>query len=98
MLAPTGSGKTLAAFLWCLDRLTQAAPAPAVAPGSKDGKEAKDGKRGVQVLYVSPLKALAYDVERNLRAPLIGLGRVAARQGTAIAPVRIDVRTGDTPA
>ena len=57
--APTGSGKTLAAFLWCLDRL-MAEPAPP--------------KRTVRVLYVSPLKALTYDVERNLRAPLAGIG------------------------
>ena len=77
MLAPTGSGKTLAAFLWCLDRLARA---PAAAPGTR-------------VVYVSPIKALAYDVERNLRAPLAGLQRRGA--GAAIT---VDVRTGDTPA
>jgi ATP-dependent Lhr-like helicase len=85
MLAPTGSGKTLAAFLWCLDRLSRET-ARGVRP-----------RGGVQVVYVSPLKALAYDVEKNLRAPLIGMGRVAARDGVALAPIRIDVRTGDTP-
>jgi ATP-dependent Lhr-like helicase len=77
MLAPTGSGKTLAAFLYCLDRLAREA-VPA------------DGTR---VVYVSPIKALAYDVERNLRAPLAGLQRLGA--GAAIT---VDVRTGDTPA
>src|SRR5262245_20827431 len=61
--APTGSGKTLAAFLWCLDRLT--GEGPHLGP---DGKPIL----GVRVLYVSPLKALTYDVERNLRAPLAG--------------------------
>src|SRR5437762_1568346 len=60
MLAPTGSGKTLAAFLWCLDRLSRGGP--------------RDGDAGLtHVVYVSPIKALAYDIERNLRAPLAGL-------------------------
>jgi ATP-dependent Lhr-like helicase len=77
MLAPTGSGKTLAAFLWCIDRLALARE-PAV---------------GTRVVYVSPIKALAYDVERNLRGPLAGLQRLGA--GGAIT---VDVRTGDTPA
>jgi len=78
MLAPTGSGKTLAAFFWCLDRLVRNPPAP---------------KSGVRVLYVSPLKALAYDVEKNLRAPLEGMRRLGS-----LPEIRIDVRTGDTPA
>jgi ATP-dependent Lhr-like helicase len=85
MLAPTGSGKTLAAFLWCLDRLSR--------PTAREVRP----RGGVQVVYVSPLKALAYDVEKNLRAPLVGMGRVAARDGVALEPIRIDVRTGDTP-
>jgi ATP-dependent Lhr-like helicase len=84
MLAPTGSGKTLAAFLWCIDRLTRSTEENADA-------------RGYRVLYISPIKALAYDVERNLRAPLIGIGRVAARDGLPHRPLRVDVRTGDTP-
>src|SRR5690348_18267221 len=63
ILAPTGSGKTLAAFLWCLDRL-MFAPLP-------------EKSRRCRVLYVSPLKALAVDVERNLRAPLAGIAQVA---------------------
>lgn len=78
MLAPTGSGKTLAAFLWCLDRLAAAPP---------------DAPAGTRVIYVSPIKALAYDVERNLRAPLAGLQRLGAGR-----EITVDVRTGDTPA
>jgi ATP-dependent Lhr-like helicase len=71
--APTGSGKTLAAFLWALDRL--AVPR-------------QDAAAGTRVVYVSPLKALAYDIERNLRAPLRGIGAEG---------VRVGIRTGDTP-
>jgi ATP-dependent Lhr-like helicase len=87
--APTGSGKTLAAFLWCLDRLS--GEAPPVGP---------DGKRvvGVRVLYVSPLKALTYDVERNLRAPLAGIALAAARLREPMLPVTVASRTGDTSA
>ena len=73
--APTGSGKTLAAFLWALDRLV-AEPSPA-----------DPRKRTTRLVYVSPLKALGYDVEKNLRAPLRGIG----------ADVRVAIRTGDTP-
>jgi ATP-dependent Lhr-like helicase len=82
LVAPTGSGKTLAAFLWAIDR-TLALPA--------------DASPGVRVLYVSPLKALVYDVERNLRAPLVGIGRTAERLGQAARGVEVAVRTGDTP-
>src|SRR5437660_1423169 len=67
ILAPTGSGKTLTAFLWCLDRL-MFQPRP-------------EKRRRCRVVYVSPLKALAIDIERNLRAPLIGIARVADRRG-----------------
>jgi len=84
VLAPTGSGKTLAAFLWALDRLA-AAPTP------------PDVER-LRVLYVSPLKALAYDVERNLRAPLRGIALECARRGLAPPSVTVGARTGDTPA
>ena len=84
ILAPTGSGKTLTAFLSCLDRL-MFAPVPA------------KGRR-CRVLYVSPLKALAVDVERNLRAPLAGIARVAAARGDVHVQPAIAVRTGDTPA
>jgi ATP-dependent Lhr-like helicase len=82
LCAPTGSGKTLAAFLSCIDRLGRRA---AAAPG-------------VRVVYVSPLKALAHDVERNLRAPLDGIRRAAAAIGAPLAEVRVALRTGDTPA
>ncbi len=84
ILAPTGSGKTLAAFLWCLDRV-MFAPPPAKL-------------QRCRVLYVSPLKALAVDVERNLRAPLAGISRFAAARGEAFLTPTIAVRTGDTPA
>ena len=85
VVAPTGSGKTLAAFLWSLDRLA-AAPPPA------------DEQHRCRVLYVSPLKALAVDVERNLRAPLTGIGQAAARLGLARPEIRVGIRSGDTPA
>ena len=79
--APTGSGKTLAAFLWALDRLT-AEPLP-------------EGERHTRLVYVSPLKALSYDIERNLRAPLRG---IEAGLGESEAPhVSVALRTGDTP-
>ena len=82
VVAPTGSGKTLSAFLWAIDRLLSR-PAP---------------EAGCRVLYVSPLKALAVDVERNLRSPLVGIEHVARRLGQQTAPVRVAVRSGDTPA
>jgi ATP-dependent helicase Lhr and Lhr-like helicase len=85
VVAPTGSGKTLAAFLWALDRLV-AKP------------KADDPKQRCRVLYVSPLKALAVDVERNLRAPLAGMGQAARRLGLPEPDVTVAIRTGDTPA
>jgi ATP-dependent helicase Lhr and Lhr-like helicase len=84
ILAPTGSGKTLAAFLWCLNRL-MFTPVPPKASRCR-------------VLYISPLKALAVDVERNLRAPLAGIANVARAQGTDVTMPAIAIRTGDTPA
>ena len=84
ILAPTGSGKTLAAFLWCLDRLMFSPEPPP--------------RRRCRVLYVSPLKALAVDVERNLRAPLAGIARAASRRGDRFVTPSIAIRTGDTPA
>lgn len=83
LVAPTGSGKTLAAFLAGLDSLAATT---------------EDQESGVRVLYVSPLKALVYDVERNLRAPLAGIRATATRLGTEFPEVRVDIRTGDTPA
>jgi ATP-dependent Lhr-like helicase len=82
MVAPTGSGKTLAAFLAGLDATTRLDP---------------DAPAGVRVLYISPLKALVYDIERNLRAPLIGIRHAARRLGVDIRDVGVDIRTGDTP-
>jgi ATP-dependent Lhr-like helicase len=70
--APTGSGKTLAAFLWGIDKLS---------------REPERLGQGVRIVYISPLKALSYDIERNLRAPLQGVG----------APISVALRTGDTP-
>ncbi|WP_285646317.1 ATP-dependent helicase [Lentzea sp. NBRC 102530] len=83
VIAPTGSGKTLAAFLWALDRL---ASSPPVA----------EPKRRCRVLYVSPLKALAVDVERNLRAPLTGIRQASQRLGLAEPSITVGMRTGDT--
>ncbi|PID96665.1 MAG: ATP-dependent helicase [Actinomycetales bacterium] len=88
VVAPTGSGKTLAAFLWAIDRLVAAAP-------DSDGEP---GEPGCRVLYVSPLKALAVDVERNLRSPLVGIERTASRLGQPTRQLRVGVRSGDTPA
>src|SRR5581483_9180554 len=83
IFAPTGSGKTLTAFLWALERLMFAPPPP---------KE-----RRCRVVYISPLKALAVDVERNLRAPLAGIANVAASRGEEVTIPSIAIRTGDTP-
>src|SRR3954453_7889817 len=83
VIAPTGSGKTLAAFLWAIDKLASSEPRPA--------------KAGTRVLYVSPLKALAVDVERNLRTPLTGIGRIAERRGVPVPDISVGVRSGDTP-
>ncbi len=85
VVAPTGSGKTLAAFLWALDRLATT-PAP------------DDTRHRCRVLYISPLKALAVDVERNLRAPLAGLQQTAARLGLKVPDITVGVRSGDTSA
>ncbi|MGX1486051.1 ATP-dependent Lhr-like helicase [Streptomyces griseus] len=84
VVAPTGSGKTLAAFLASLDRLA-ATPPPAEA------------KKRCRVLYVSPMKALAVDVERNLRSPLTGIRQESVRLGLQEPEVRVGIRSGDTP-
>ena len=84
ILAPTGAGKTLAAFLWCINRIMFTEP-PAEA-------------RRCRVLYISPMKALAVDVQRNLRAPLVGIGQSAQRLGMQFHSPAISIRTGDTPA
>ncbi len=85
VVAPTGSGKTLSAFLWSLDRLMTTPPP-------------EDKKQRCRVLYISPLKALGVDVERNLRAPLTGIRHTAHRLGTEVGDVRVGVRSGDTSA
>jgi ATP-dependent helicase Lhr and Lhr-like helicase len=82
ILAPTGTGKTLAAFLWCLDKLMM--------------RTAPTAERGCRVVYLSPLKALAADVERNLRSPLVGIANMARHEGLEIRMPEISVRTGDT--
>ncbi len=96
ILAPTGSGKTLAAFLWCLDRLMlQQLPVVSCQLSESRAKERRPG--GCRIVYVSPLKALAVDVERNLRSPLKGMANFAQRMEVAIHEPAISVRTGDTP-
>ncbi|HET8768754.1 MAG TPA: DEAD/DEAH box helicase, partial [Pedococcus sp.] len=85
VVAPTGSGKTLSAFLWALDRLASE-PKP------------EERIRRCRVLYVSPMKALAVDVERNLRSPLVGIGHAATRLGLTPPDITVSVRSGDTPA
>ncbi len=85
VVAPTGSGKTLSAFLWSIDRLLTTPPP-------------KDKTHRTRVLYISPLKALGVDVERNLRAPLTGIRHTADRLGTSLPELRVGVRSGDTAA
>jgi ATP-dependent Lhr-like helicase len=85
ILAPTGSGKTLAAFLWAIDRLSSEPP--------------PERNERTRVVYVSPLRALAVDIEKNLRAPLVGIQHAAERDSTPLAHVpTVGVRTGDTSA
>src|SRR6187549_1717533 len=84
ILAPTGSGKTLTAFLWCINRV-MFDPVP-------------DKAQRCRVLYISPLKALAVDIERNLRAPIAGIANRASARGDAFHAPDVAVRTGDTPA
>ncbi|RWZ50056.1 DEAD/DEAH box helicase [Labedella phragmitis] len=108
VVAPTGSGKTLSAFLWSIDRLiASGASAAAASTAATEPVAAKRGKRsaaeapeavpGTRVLYISPLKALGVDVERNLRSPLVGVTQTAKRLGLDVPQVRVGVRSGDTP-
>lgn len=100
VIAPTGSGKTLAAFLWSLDRFIAAAAAPQQETPPDDGGgrgRSRVPKRKTKVLYISPLKALGVDVERNLRAPLIGITQTAKRLGLPAPSITVGVRSGDTP-
>jgi len=82
IFSPTGSGKTLAAFLWCIDRL-MFSPVP-------------ERMKRCRVVYVSPIKALTVDVERNLNSPLVGISQIATRLGLTFHPPEIAIRTGDT--
>ncbi len=84
ILAPTGTGKTLAAFLWCINRL--------MFSTDKPPEESR-----CRVIYISPIKALAVDVERNLRAPLVGIAQAAQRLGHPYQEPIVAIRTGDTP-
>jgi ATP-dependent Lhr-like helicase len=88
ILAPTGSGKTLAAFLACLDHLWR--------DGARSPNRAPTLGRGVRVLYVSPLKALNNDIQRNLQLPLEGVAETARRMGQPLQALETAVRTGDT--
>ncbi len=85
VVAPTGSGKTLAAFLAAVDEIATSDPP-------------SDPQHRCRVVYVSPLKALASDVERNLRAPLVGIGQEAQRAGVQFHPPTVAIRSGDTTA
>jgi ATP-dependent Lhr-like helicase len=96
VVAPTGSGKTLSAFLASLDRLMLGSGSDDHGSDDHDSGAATPAP-GTRVLYISPLKALAVDVERNLRAPLAGIAREAAALGVETADVTVGIRTGDTP-
>ncbi len=104
VVAPTGSGKTLSAFLWAIDRVFRepfdtAASPPTQGPGARgQGKKRRDhdATRRTRILYISPLKALGVDVERNLRSPLVGIGQSGRRLGVAVPDVTVGVRSGDT--
>ncbi|MDO4901617.1 DEAD/DEAH box helicase [Actinomyces sp.] len=109
VIAPTGSGKTLAAFLSAIDHLSrpvaqvarggEPAPvgvAPAGAAPADRRRTLQPRGRGARVLYISPLKALGADVERNLRRPLAGITAAAAELGVPAAPIAVGMRTGDT--
>ncbi|SIT87334.1 DEAD/DEAH box helicase [Microbacterium sp. RU33B] len=100
VVAPTGSGKTLSAFLWAIDRVfrgkAQAPPTSEPAPARGRRRAPTAPLPGTRILYISPLKALGVDVERNLRSPLVGIGQSARRLGLAFPEVTVGVRSGDT--
>jgi len=99
VVAPTGSGKTLSAFLFAIDRIfREKAPETPDAEPPRRGKKAaaKAPATNTRVLYISPLKALGVDVERNLRSPLVGIGQSARRLGIQVPGVSVGVRSGDT--
>jgi len=113
VVAPTGSGKTLSAFLWAIDRVfhdkaaTEAVAERGAPATRRSASTPPSGKRkradaapqpATRILYISPLKALGVDVERNLRSPLVGIGQSARRLGLTVPDVTVGVRSGDTPA
>ena len=90
ILAPTGSGKTLAAFLWSIDQLFRKSI-------EMDAQEFAENSAGVHTLYISPLKALNNDIHENLSQPLQEIRRQTRRSERDVPPIRVAVRTGDTP-
>jgi len=96
VVAPTGSGKTLSAFLWALDRVFRDDRGAETLPGF-EGRTKTRAKRRTKILYISPLKALGVDVERNLQSPLVGITQAAKRLGVDPPEVSVGVRSGDTP-
>ena len=90
ILAPTGSGKTLAAFLWSIDQLFRRSL-------NSESHLFSENRTGVHTLYISPLKALNNDIHRNLTVPLEGIQRLARTNSIEVPPIRVAVRTGDTP-
>ena len=94
VVAPTGSGKTLSAFLWAIDRVFHEKDA---APLAAEKRRRSDTSASpTRILYISPLKALGVDVERNLRSPLVGISQSARRLGITVPGVSVGVRSGDT--
>jgi ATP-dependent Lhr-like helicase len=96
VVAPTGSGKTLSAFLWAIDRVFREKPIVSEDPAPR-GRRRSAARSRTGILYISPLKALGVDVERNLRSPLVGIGQSARRLGIGLPEVTVGVRSGDTP-
>ncbi len=100
MIAPTGSGKTLAAFLLAIDRFfVDGEIAPSATSGKSYSKTRKTAtpKTTTKVLYISPIKALGADVQRNLRFPLDGISAERERRGNPAVQITVGMRTGDTP-
>ncbi|GEB45541.1 DEAD/DEAH box helicase [Microbacterium testaceum] len=102
VVAPTGSGKTLSAFLFAIDRVfrEKGPQVPDAAPSPRGRRSAPKAPKAIptdtRILYISPLKALGVDVERNLRSPLVGIGQSARRLGIEVPSVTVGVRSGDT--
>ncbi len=101
IMAPTGSGKTLTAFLWGIDQLFRTLP-PQAPSEEKPKRRKRTGvgappPQGIHLIYISPLKALNNDIERNLRVPLGGIRRAAEAMGQELPYVQVAVRSGDTP-